>query len=53
MNQKDTRLTARMPTGIKDAMRKFCKVNQVSLSWLVRRSWTEFLKSVKGGKVKL
>jgi hypothetical protein len=45
--EKDVRVTVRMPAETKQAMKKFCTKNDMSMSQLVRKAWQIFKDSGK------
>lgn len=47
------RLSVRLDEETKKEMIEFANQNDVSLGWIVRRSWIEFKESVKKGIIKL
>ena len=52
-NTENDRLTVRLDKETKREMIEFADHNNVSLAWIVRRSWTEFKAAVKKGNIKL
>ena len=52
-NTENERLTVRIDEATKEDMIKFADKNNISLAWIVRRSWIEFKEAVKTGKIKL
>ena len=52
-NTENNRLTIRLDEEIKQEMVDFANKHNISLAWIVKRSWAEFKEAVKKGNIKL
>lgn len=52
-NIENERLTVRINDETKQEMVEFADKYDVSLAWIVKRSWATFKESVKKGQIKL
>jgi hypothetical protein len=51
-NTENERLTVRIDEKTKKEMIEYADKNNLSLAWIVRRSWIEFKEAVKSGKIR-